>query len=76
MQFKLQVLSHQDREQLSSRRVAALYDIQDPTKSWPGGRNFAQRRLLARDSEKEDRLKMKLERRYAEPSTTVADDAT
>lgn len=29
-QFKLQVLSHQDREQLSSRRVAAIYDIRNP----------------------------------------------
>ncbi|PQA80101.1 IS3 family transposase, partial [Limnohabitans sp. TS-CS-82] len=26
-QFKLQVLSHQDREQLSCRQVAAVYDI-------------------------------------------------
>ena len=29
-QFKLQVLSHQDREQLSSRQVAAVYDIRKP----------------------------------------------
>jgi len=29
-QFKLQVLSHQDREQLSSRQVAAVYDIRNP----------------------------------------------
>lgn len=29
-QFKLQVLSHQDREQLSSRQVAAIYDIRNP----------------------------------------------
>ena len=29
-EFKLQVLSHQDREQLSSRRVAAIYDIRNP----------------------------------------------
>ena len=28
-QFKLQVLSHQDREQLSSRQVAAIYDIRN-----------------------------------------------
>ncbi len=28
--FKLQVLSHQDREQLSSRQVAAIYDIRNP----------------------------------------------
>ena len=29
-QFKLQVLAHQDREQLSSRQVAAVYDIRNP----------------------------------------------
>jgi transposase len=29
-QFKLQVLSHQNREQLSSREVAARYDIRNP----------------------------------------------
>ena len=29
-QFKMQVLSHQDREQLSSRQVAAIYDIRNP----------------------------------------------
>ncbi len=29
-EFKLQVLSHQDRERLSSRRVAAIYDIRNP----------------------------------------------
>ena len=28
-QFKLQVLSHQDREQLSIRQVAAIYDIRN-----------------------------------------------
>ena len=29
-EFKLQVLSHQDREQLSSRQVAAIYDTRNP----------------------------------------------
>jgi transposase len=28
--FKLQVLSHQDREMISSRQVAAIYDIRNP----------------------------------------------
>jgi len=32
--FNLQALAHQDREQLSSRQVAALYDIPSPTRSW------------------------------------------
>ncbi|WP_373566762.1 helix-turn-helix domain-containing protein [Methyloversatilis sp. XJ19-49] len=30
-QFKLKALSHQDHEQLSSRQVAAIYDIRNPT---------------------------------------------
>ena len=29
-QFKLQVLAHQDRQQLSSRQVAAIYDTRNP----------------------------------------------
>lgn len=29
-QFKLQVLTHQERESLSSRQVAAVYDIRNP----------------------------------------------
>nr|CBA28308.1 hypothetical protein Csp_A06620 [Curvibacter putative symbiont of Hydra magnipapillata] len=29
VQFKLQVLSHQDHEQLSSREVAAVYEIRN-----------------------------------------------
>ena len=29
-QFKLLVLAHQDREQLSSRQMAAVYDIRNP----------------------------------------------
>jgi transposase len=29
-QFKLQVMSHQDRDQLSSRHAAAVYDIRNP----------------------------------------------
>jgi len=29
-QFKREVLAHQDREQLSSRQVAAIYDIRNP----------------------------------------------
>jgi hypothetical protein len=31
-QFNLQVLSHQDHEQLSSRRIAAIYDIRNPNR--------------------------------------------
>ena len=39
-QFKLQVLSHQDREQLSSRQVAAIYDIRNPNQLVVWRRNF------------------------------------
>jgi transposase-like protein len=51
-QFKLQRLSHQAREQLSSRQVAALYDIQIPTRWWSGNAIFWKatcRRLRARN---------------------------
>ena len=41
-QFKLQVLSHQDREQLSSRRVAAIYDIRNPNQVVVWRRNLDQ----------------------------------
>ena len=33
-QFKLQVLSHENSEQVSSHQVAAIYGIRNPTKSW------------------------------------------
>jgi transposase len=36
VQFKLQLLAHQDHEQLSSRQVAA-FDIRNPNRSWSGG---------------------------------------
>ena len=32
-QFKLQVLSHQDSEHLSSRQVAAVYNIRNPNQA-------------------------------------------
>lgn len=64
--FKLQVLSHQDREQLSSRQVAAIYDIRNPNQVvvWrraldDGGITALQGRRLARP--------MKTEKRNPEP---------
>ena len=74
-QFKLQVLSHQDREQLSSRQVAAIYDIRNPNQVVVWRRNLDQGRLQAFESEKEERPKMKPERRCAAPSNIVATDA-
>jgi transposase len=40
--FKLQVLSHQDREMISSRQVAAIYDIRNPNQVavWPTSPRF------------------------------------
>lgn len=43
-QFKLQVLSHKDREQLSSRQVAAIYDIRNPNQVVTGLDPLAQYR--------------------------------
>ena len=73
-QFKLQVLARQDREQLSSRQVAAIYDIRNPNQVVVWRRNVDQDRLHALDSEKEERPKMKLQRRYVAPSNTAATD--
>ena len=74
-QFKLQVLVHQDREQLSSRQVAALYDIRNPNQVVVWRRNLNQGRLQARESGKEEQPKMKPKRRSAEPLSTVVADA-
>ncbi|MDR6155587.1 transposase [Acidovorax delafieldii] len=74
-QFKLQVLSHQDREQLSSRQVAAIYDIRNPNQVVVWRRNLDQGRLQAIENEKVERPKMKLEGRCAAPSNKVAADA-
>lgn len=74
-QFKLQVLSHQDREQLSSRQVAALYDIRNPNQVVVWRRNLDQGRLQALESGKEEQPKMKPEQHSATPSSTVIADA-
>ena len=74
-QFKLQVLSHQDREQLSSRQVAAIYDIRNPNQVVVWRRNLDQGRLQALQNEKEERPKMKPKRRCAVPSNVIATDA-
>ncbi len=42
LEFKLYVLSHQDREQLSSRQVAAVYDIRNPNQVVVWRRNLDQ----------------------------------
>ncbi|MFC6841670.1 hypothetical protein ACFQGW_19710 [Xanthomonas theicola] len=74
-QFNLRVLAGQDREPLSSRQVAAFYDIGNPHQVvvWRG--NLDQGRLQALASEKEERPKMKPERGGAAPSNKLASDA-
>lgn len=74
-QFKLQVLAHQDREQLSSRQVAALYDIRNPNQIVVWRCNLDQGRLQACETRNEEQPKMKPERRSAAPSSTVVADA-
>ena len=74
VQFKLQVLAHQDREQLSSRQVAALYDIRNPNQIVIWRRNLDQCRLQACETRNEEQPKMKPERRSAAPSSTVVAD--
>ena len=75
-QFKLQVLSHQDREQLSSRQVAAVYDIRNPNQVVVWRRNLQDGGLPALGSTKQDHPTMKPERRPpALPGTVTADSA-
>ena len=72
-QFKLQVLSHQDREQLSSRQVAAVYDIRNPNQVVVWRRNLQEGGLPALGSTKQGHPTMKSERRSpALPDTVTA----
>ena len=75
-QFKLQVLSHQDREQLSSRQVAAVYDIRNPNQLVVWRRNLQEGGLPTLRSTKQGHPTMKPERRFpALPGTVTADSA-
>ena len=75
-QFKPQVLSHQDREQLSNRQVAAVYDIRNPNQVVVWRRNLNEGGVQALGSRKQGRPNMKPERRCpAPPSTVIADSA-
>ena len=75
-QFKLQVLSHQDREQLSSRQVAAVYDIRNPNQVVVWRRNLQNGGLPALGSTKQGHPTMEPERRSpALPATVTADSA-
>ena len=74
-QFKLQVLSHQDREQLSSRQVAAVYDIRNPNQVVVWRRNLDEGGVEALGNRKQGRPDMKSERRCPAPPTTVVTDS-
>ena len=74
-EFKLQVLSHQDRERLSSRRVAAIYDIRNPNQVVVWRRDFGEGgpQALGNNMPKPDR---KPERRSSEtPRKAIPDSA-
>jgi transposase len=75
-QFKQQVLSHQDREKLSSRQVAVLYDIRNPNQVVVWRRNLDQDEMLSLRSGKEEHPNMNQERRCAVPSSIAASDPT
>ncbi len=75
-QFKLQVLSHQDREQLSSRQVAAIYDIRNPNQVVVWRRKLDEGGVEAIGIREPEHPNMKKERRCpAPPSTAITDSA-
>jgi transposase len=61
--FKLQVLSHQDREQLSSRQIAAIYDIRNSNQVVVWQRRFDEGGAEAFEDKKRGRPKLKPDRR-------------
>ena len=71
LEFKLQVLSHQDREQLSSRQVAAVYDIRNPNQVLVWRRNLDQCDVEALNR----RHNMKPKPHCPAPSNTIVTDS-
>ncbi len=74
-QFKLQVLSHQDREQLSSRQVAAIYDIRNPNQVVVWRRKLDMDGVAALENCKQGRPSMKPTRFHPVPPSTVTTDS-
>lgn len=68
-QFKLEVLSHQDRDQLSSRQVAAIYDIRNPNQVVVWRRAFDEGGEAALESKRQTRS-MNAEEPHPEPQDT------
>lgn len=76
-QFKLEVLSHQDRDQLSSRQVAEIYDIRNPNQVVVWRRKLDTFEVAALESRKRGRPDMKPTRcRPVPPSTVTTDSAS
>ncbi len=75
VQFKLQALSHQDREQLSSRKVAAVYDIRNPNQMVAWRCELNEGGVEAIGSRKQGRPNMKPERRCPAPRSPVVTDS-
>lgn len=75
-QFKLQVLSHQDREQLSSRQVAAIYDIRNPNQVVTWRRKLDEGGVEALGTWEQEHSSMKNEQRSpVPPSAAITDSA-
>lgn len=74
--FNLQVLSHQDREQLSSWQVAAVYYIRNPNQGAVWRRKLDEGGVEAFGIREQEHSSMKKERRCpAPPSTAITDSA-
>ena len=74
--FKLEVLSHQDRERLSSRQVAAIYDIRNPNQVVVWRRTLDEGGVEALGNTEQEHHSMKKERCCpAPPSTATSDSA-
>ena len=70
------MLSHQDREQLSSRQVAAIYDIRNPNQVVVWRRKLVEGGLEAFGIREPEHPSMNKERRRpAPPSTAITDSA-
>ena len=74
--FKLEVLSHQDPDQLSSRQVAAIYDIRNPHQVVVWRCKLDTFGVAALESKKRARPMMKPMRCRPVPPSTVTTDWT
>ena len=75
MQLKLQVLFHQDREQLSSRLVAAVYDIRNPNQVVIWRRKLYEGGVEAFGIWEQEHSSMKNEQRSLVPPNAVITDS-